>query len=73
VYGWAWLSLQLVALLVTIRVGELVGSFSGPVRLAVLAPVVLVLFWIADVVSDKVDARLYPECALDSVSRRDAH
>jgi hypothetical protein len=72
VYGWAWLSLQLLALLVTIRVGELVGSFTGPVRLAVLAPVVLVLFWIADVVSDRVDARVCAECAADGVGQRDA-
>ena len=69
VYGWAWLSLQIVALLVTIRVGELVGSFSVLARLAILAPVVLVLFWIADVVSDKVDARLYAQCAVDGANQ----
>lgn len=58
VYGWAWLSLQLIALLVTIRVGELLGSLSWPLRVVALIPVVLLLFGLADIISDKVDARV---------------
>lgn len=58
VYGWAWLSLQLIALLVTIRVGELLGSLSWPLRVVALIPVVLLLFGLADIVSDKVDGRV---------------
>jgi hypothetical protein len=60
VHGWAWLSLQLVALLITIRVGELLGALAWPVRIALLIPVVLVLFGIADIVSDKIDERVQP-------------
>jgi uncharacterized membrane protein (DUF2068 family) len=56
--GWPWLSLQLLALLLTIRVGGLITSFSWPARVALLIPVVLVLFAIADIVADKVDERL---------------
>jgi hypothetical protein len=56
--GWPWLSLQLLAFWLTIQVGVLLGSLSLPVRLALLLPVVLVLFGIADVVADKVDERL---------------
>lgn len=59
-YGWAWLSLQVVALLVTIRVGELLGSLGWPVRIAPLIPLVLALFGIADIVSDKIDERAHP-------------
>jgi hypothetical protein len=54
------MSLQIVALLITIRVGELLGSLAWPVRIALLIPVVLVLFGIADIVSDKVDERVQP-------------
>jgi uncharacterized membrane protein (DUF2068 family) len=56
--GWPWLSLQLLALFLTIRVGELVATLSWPSRIAVLIPVVLVLFGIADIVADKVDERV---------------
>jgi hypothetical protein len=56
--GWPWLSLQLLALWLTIQVGVLLGSLSLPVRLVALLPVALVLFGIADVVADKVDERL---------------
>jgi hypothetical protein len=63
VHGWAWLSLQLVAFFLTTRVGHLVGSLEWPLRIAVLIPVVLVLFGIADVVSDAVDSRLCCEDA----------
>ncbi|MGI9098862.1 MAG: hypothetical protein ACR2H2_10290 [Solirubrobacteraceae bacterium] len=56
--GWPWLSLQLLALFLTIQVGGLIASLSWPVRIAVLVPVVLVLFGIADIVADKVDERL---------------
>jgi hypothetical protein len=63
VRGWAWLSLQLVAFFITTRVGHLVGSFEWPLRIAVLVPVVLVLFGIADIVSDRVDDRLSGERA----------
>jgi hypothetical protein len=53
--GWPWLSLQLLALWLTIQTGVLLGSLSWPARVAVLLPVVLVLFGIADIVADKVD------------------
>lgn len=56
--GWAWLSLQLLAGFLTLRVGELIQSYSLPTRLAMLLPVVLVLFLLADYVSDKVDERV---------------
>ena len=55
---WPWLSLQLLALFLTTRVGHLITSLSWPARLAVLIPVVLVLFGIADVVADGVDEHL---------------
>jgi hypothetical protein len=55
---WPWLSLQLVALFLTIRVGELTGSLSGPARIAVLIAAALILFGIADIVTDKVDERV---------------
>jgi hypothetical protein len=56
--GWPWLSLQLLASFLTIRVGELIAPLSWPGRIAVLIPVVLVLFGIADIVADKVDERV---------------
>jgi hypothetical protein len=56
--GWAWLSLQLLALFLTIRVGHLIASLPWPARIAVLIPVVLILFGIADAVADKVDERV---------------
>ena len=56
--GWAWLSLQLLALILTVQVGALITSLSWPARIAVLIPVVLILFGIADIVADKVDERL---------------
>jgi hypothetical protein len=55
---WPWLSLQLVALFLTIRVGELTGSLPGPARIAVLIAAALILFGIADIVTDKVDERV---------------
>jgi len=61
--GWSWLSLQLLALFLTIQVGGLITSLAWPVRIAVLIPVVLVLFGIADIVADKVDERLETEPA----------
>lgn len=56
--GWAWLSLQLLALFLTIRIGEMITSLSWPARIAVLLAVVLILFGIADIVADKVDEQL---------------
>jgi hypothetical protein len=55
---WSWLSLQLLALILTTKVGHLVWSLSWPARVAVLLPVVLVLFAIADVVADTVDGHV---------------
>jgi hypothetical protein len=61
VSGWPWLSLQLIALILTAQVGGLIDGLSWPARIAVLIPVVLVLFGVADIVADKVDARVEAE------------
>jgi hypothetical protein len=61
VSGWPWLSLQLIALILTAQIGGLIGDLSWPARIAVLIPVVLVLFGLADVIADKVDDRLEAE------------
>jgi hypothetical protein len=45
-------------LILTVQVGTLITSLSWPARIAVLIPVVLILFGIADIVADKVDERL---------------
>ena len=58
--GWSWLSLQILVVFLTLRVGELITSLSWPARVAVLIPVVLLFFAIADVVADKVDERVEP-------------
>jgi hypothetical protein len=68
VYGWAWLSLQVVALFLTVRAGQLLEALSWPVRIAVLVPVALTLFAIADVVSDKVDERVHPGYAAENAA-----
>jgi hypothetical protein len=68
VYGWAWLSLQLVAFFLTVRVGHLLWSQPWPVRIAVLIPVGFTLFAIADIVSDKVDERVHPEYAAENAA-----
>jgi hypothetical protein len=66
--GWSWLSLQLLVVFLTLRVGGLITSLSWPVRIAVLIPVVLLFFAIADVVADKVDERVEP----GSVSKQES-
>lgn len=71
VYGWAWLSLQLVALFVTVRVGVLLESVTWPVRIAVLIPVGVALFGIADIISDRVDERVYPGYGADNARARE--
>jgi hypothetical protein len=58
VSDWPWLSLQLLAFWLTIKIATLLESLSWPARVAVLIPVALVLFGIADVVADRVDARV---------------
>lgn len=68
VYGWAWLSLQLVAFFLTVRVGVALESLSWPARIAVLIPVGLTLFAIADIVSDKVDERVHPGYAAENAT-----
>lgn len=67
-YGWAWLSLQVLVLLVCIRIGVLLGPISWPIRVVLLAPLVVGLYWIADVVSDKVDDLVYPGYAAQNAA-----
>jgi hypothetical protein len=70
VYGWGWLSLQLVAFFLTVRVGHFLAPLSWPVRIAVLIPVGFCLFAIVDIVSDKIDERVHPGYAAENAAEK---
>jgi hypothetical protein len=71
VFGWGWLSLQLVALFLTVRVGHLLAPLSWPLRIAVLIPVGFALFAIVDIVSDKLDERVHPGYGAENAAEKE--